>query len=81
MTELTVVILPLSDVSSAALPDLCAEAVSASERSERSVHRGNQLLQSHPHGHQLPTGTERKRLTHTPQTNAESSSGAGCYCS
>lgn len=49
--------LPLSDVPSAALPDLCAEAVSAAEGLERSLHRGNQLVQSHPHGHQFPAGT------------------------
>lgn len=47
----------LSEVSSAALPDLRAEAVSAAEGSKRSLHRGHQLLQSHPHGHQFPTGT------------------------
>lgn len=33
--------LPLSDVPSAALPDLCAEAVSAAEGFKRSLHRRN----------------------------------------
>lgn len=45
-----------SDVPGAALPDLCAEAVSAAEGFERGLHRGNQLLQLDPHGHQLPAG-------------------------
>lgn len=58
-------LVPLTDVPSAALPDLCAQAVSAAERSERSLHWGNQLLQPHPHGHQLPTGTDTDTDMHT----------------
>lgn len=71
--------LHLSDVSCPALPDLCAEAISAAERSERGFHWGDQLLQSNPHGHQLPTGT----TSCAPSGRAivirtESSSVTGC---
>ena len=48
-----------SEVCRAALLDLCAEAVPLAERSQRGLHWRNQLVQPHPHGHQLPAGEGR----------------------
>lgn len=45
-----------------AIPDLCAEAVSASERFERGVYGWYQFLQPHFNGHQLPAGEAPRRV-------------------
>lgn len=45
-----------AEVLAAAILDPGAEAVPAAEGPERSVHGRHQLLQPHPHGHQLSAG-------------------------
>ncbi len=45
-----------TEVYRAALFNLSAETVPAAARPQRSLHGRNQLLQSHPDGHQLLTG-------------------------
>lgn len=52
-----------TEILSVAIPDLCAEAVSAPERFERGVYGWYQFLQPHFNGHQLLAGEAPRRVS------------------